>query len=466
MVFSSISFIFYFLPVVLIAYFIVPKRFRNIVLLVGSIVFYAFGEPIYVLLLIFSSLVDYAHGLIIEKNRGTKKAKAALISSIVINVSLLAFFKYADFMIVNLNNWFDFGLKTLDLRLPIGISFYTFQTMSYTIDVYRGKASVQRNLFKLSTYVTLFPQLIAGPIVRYKDIQDQLDDTTVSYDNFAYGIKRFITGLAKKVLIVNSLGQLSAIASSANEPSVLFYWIGAIAFALQIYFDFSGYSDMAIGLGRMFNFRFIENFNYPYIAKSITDFWRRWHISLGTWFREYVYYPLGGNRRGMPIWLGNILVVWFLTGFWHGAAWNFIIWGLFFGFIIVIEKLFLKRVLDKTPAVINHIYVVFTVVISFVIFKNESLVDIVLNLKGMFGVLDIPFTSPESLYYLKSNAILLIAAAVGATPVAKNLYIRLKETRFSRFSATAAPVVFAALLVISTGYIVDSSFNPFLYFRF
>ncbi|MDX1357760.1 MAG: MBOAT family O-acyltransferase, partial [Clostridia bacterium] len=404
MVFSSISFIFYFLPVVLIAYFIVPKRFRNIVLLVGSIVFYAFGEPIYVLLLIFSSLVDYAHGLIIEKNRGTKKAKAALISSIVINVSLLAFFKYADFMIVNLNNWFDFGLKTLDLRLPIGISFYTFQTMSYTIDVYRGKASVQRNLFKLSTYVTLFPQLIAGPIVRYKDIQDQLDDTTVSYDNFAYGIKRFITGLAKKVLIVNSLGQLSAIASSANEPSVLFYWIGAIAFALQIYFDFSGYSDMAIGLGRMFNFRFLENFNYPYIAKSITDFWRRWHISLGTWFREYVYYPLGGNRRGMPIWLGNILVVWFLTGFWHGAAWNFIIWGLFFGFIIVIEKLFLKRVLDKTPAVINHIYVVFTVVISFVIFKNESLVDIVLNLKGMFGVLDIPFTSPESLYYLKSNA--------------------------------------------------------------
>jgi alginate O-acetyltransferase complex protein AlgI len=465
-VFSSISFIFYFLPVVLIAYFIVPKRFRNIILLVGSIVFYAFGEPIYVLLLIFSSVVDYIHGLIIEKNRGTKKAKAALISSIVINVSLLAFFKYADFMIVNLNNWFDFGLRTLDLRLPIGISFYTFQTMSYTIDVYRGKASVQRNLFKLSTYVTLFPQLIAGPIVRYKDIQDQLDDTTVSYDNFAYGIKRFITGLAKKVLIANSLGQLSAIASSPNEPSVLFYWIGAIAFALQIYFDFSGYSDMAIGLGRMFNFKFLENFNYPYIAKSITDFWRRWHISLGTWFREYVYFPLGGNRKGMPKWLGNIIIVWFLTGFWHGAAWNFIIWGLFFAIILVMEKLFLKKLLDKTPAVINHIYVVFTVVISFVIFKNESLADIALTLKGMFGALDNPFASPESLYYLKSNAILLIAAAAGTTPVIKNLYGRLRETRFKRFAASAAPVVFAALLIISTGYIVDSSFNPFLYFRF
>jgi len=465
-VFSSISFIFYFLPVVLVAYFITPRKFRNIVLLAGSILFYAFGEPIYVLLLVFSSIVDYIHGLIIEKHRGSKKAKIALISSILINVSLLAFFKYADFMILNLNSWFDLGLNTLNLRLPIGISFYTFQTMSYTIDVYRGKASVQRNLLKLSTYVTLFPQLIAGPIVRYKDIQDQLDDTGVSFDNFAYGIKRFITGLAKKVLIANSLGQLSVIASSAQDPSVLFYWVGAIAFALQIYFDFSGYSDMAIGLGRMFNFKFLENFNYPYMAKSITDFWRRWHISLGTWFKEYVYYPLGGNRSGKLKWLGNILVVWFLTGFWHGANWNFIIWGLFFGLILVIEKLFLKKLLDRTPGFINHIYVVFTVVISFVIFKNENLTDLMLNLKAMFGALDIPFVSTETLYYIKSNAILFIAAAGGATPLAKNLYDRLKETSFRKFAIIAAPVVMAAMLILSTGYIVDSSFNPFLYFRF
>lgn len=466
MVFSSISFIFYFLPLVLIAYFIVPQRFRNIVLLAGSILFYAFGEPIYVLLLLFSSIVDYVHGLIIEKYRGDKKAKLALISSIVINVSLLAFFKYADFMILNLNNWFDLGLKTLNLRLPIGISFYTFQTMSYTIDVYRGKARVQRNLLKLSTYVTLFPQLIAGPIVRYKDIENQLDDTKISYDNFAYGIKRFITGLAKKVLLANSLGQLSVITSSASEPSVLFYWIGAIAFALQIYFDFSGYSDMAIGLGRMFNFKFLENFNYPYAAKSITGFWRRWHISLGTWFREYVYYPLGGNRTGKLRWFGNILIVWFLTGFWHGANWNFIIWGLFFGLILIIEKLFLKKFLDKTPAFINHFYVVITVVLSFVIFKNESLADIIINLKGMFGGLDIPFISSEATYHLKSNSVLLIAAVVGATPLVKNTYIKIKKGKLKKFTAVAYPVILAGLLILATGYIVDSSFNPFLYFRF
>ena len=466
MVFSSVSFLFYFLPMVLLAYFIVPRRFRNIVLLAGSILFYAFGEPIYVLLLVFSSVVDYVHGLIIEKYRGSKKAKAALISSIIINVSLLAFFKYADFMILNLNSWFDLGLQTLNLRLPIGISFYTFQTMSYTIDVYRGKASVQRNLLKLSTYVTLFPQLIAGPIVRYRDIENQLDDTKISYDNFAYGIKRFVTGLAKKVLVANSLGQLSVIASNTSEPSVLFYWIGAIAFALQIYFDFSGYSDMAIGLGRMFNFKFLENFNYPYAAKSITDFWRRWHISLGTWFREYVYYPLGGNRTGKLRWFGNILVVWFLTGFWHGANWNFIVWGLFFGLILVAEKLFLKKLLDRTPVIINHFYVIFTVVISFVIFKNESLSDIIENLKGMFGGLGIPFVSQEALYYLKSNAILLFAAAVGATPLIKNVYERIKEGRLKKFTTAAAPVLIAGLLILSTGYIVDSSFNPFLYFRF
>lgn len=466
MVFSSISFIFYFLPLVLIAYFIIPKRFRNIVLLAGSILFYAFGEPVYVLLLVFSSVVDYIHGLVIEKHRGTKKAKAALISSIIINVSLLAFFKYADFMILNLNNWFDLGLNTLNLRLPIGISFYTFQTMSYTIDVYRGKASVQRNLFKLSTYVTLFPQLIAGPIVRYKDIEDQLDDTSISYDNFTYGIRRFITGLGKKVLIANSIGQLSVLASATQTPTVLFYWIGAIAFTLQIYFDFSGYSDMAIGLGRMFNFKFLENFNYPLTAKSITDFWRRWHISLGTWFREYVYYPLGGNRTGKLRWFGNILVVWFLTGFWHGANWNFIIWGLFFAVILVAEKLFLGKLLKKAPSVIGHFYVLITVVISFVIFKNENLADIVVNLKGMFGGLGVPFSSTETLYYLKSNAILLIAAAIAATPLTGKLYRKLKDGRFAKPIATATPVILAAMLILATGYIVDSSFNPFLYFRF
>lgn len=466
MVFSSVSFIFYFLPLVLLVYLIVPKAFRNIVLLVGSIVFYAFGEPIYVLLLIFSSVVDYIHGLIIDKNRGSKKAKYALISSILINIILLMFFKYADFIIANLNNWFDFGLKQLNLRLPIGISFYTFQTMSYTIDVYRGKARVQRNLFKLSTYVTLFPQLIAGPIVRYKDIEDQLENRTILYDNFAYGIKRFIIGLAKKILIANSLGELNVLAAETTSPSVLFYWMGAIAFSLQIYFDFSGYSDMAIGLGRMFNFKFLENFNYPYISKSITEFWRRWHISLGTWFREYVYYPLGGNRTGKTRWLVNILIVWFLTGFWHGASWNFILWGLYFGIILVIEKIVLNRVLDKLPDIINHIYVVFIVIISFVIFNNEELLDIATSLRGMFGMLNIPFATAEAVYYLKSNAVLFVIATIGATPIATYLLAKLSKKGFERTIETLKIILLALLFVLSIGYIVDSSFNPFLYFRF
>lgn len=466
MVFSSAGFIFYFLPLVLLTYFIVPRSFRNIILLIGSIIFYAFGEPVYVLLLIFSSVADYIHGLIIDKNRGSKKAKYALISSIIINLTLLMFFKYADFMIANLNNWFNLGIHQLNLRLPIGISFYTFQTMSYTIDVYRGKARMQRNLFKLSTYVTLFPQLIAGPIVRYKDIEDQLDDRTISYDNFAYGIKRFIIGLAKKTLIANSLGELNILATDTTSPSVLFYWIGTIAFSLQIYFDFSGYSDMAIGLGRMFNFKFLENFNYPYISKSITEFWRRWHISLGTWFREYVYYPLGGNRTGKTRWFVNIIFVWFLTGFWHGASWNFIIWGLYFGVILVIEKLLLKRVLDKTPAIINHIYVVFIVAVSFVIFKYESMLDIATSLQGMFGMLKIPFATAESIYYLKSYAVLFVIAMIGATPIIKNLLGNQRKIGFRKIITLLSPITVSLLFVLSIAYIVDSSFNPFLYFRF
>ncbi|MBN2853210.1 MAG: MBOAT family protein [Clostridia bacterium] len=466
MVFSSISFIYYFLPVILIIYFSVPKPLKNMVLLVGSLIFYAFSEPVYVLLLLFSSLVDFIHGIIIENNRGNKKAKRALISSIVINIALLAFFKYSDFIILNINTIFDMNIHSLGLRLPVGISFYTFQTMSYTIDVYRGQAKVQRNLLKLATYVSLFPQLIAGPIVRYRDIQEQIDSRESSYDLFAGGISRFVIGLSKKVILANTLGELSVLISNTGSPSVIFYWMGAIAFTLQIYFDFSGYSDMAIGLGRMFGFKFMENFNYPYISKSITEFWRRWHMSLSSWFRDYVYIPLGGNRGTKISWLRNILIVWLLTGLWHGASWNFIIWGLFFGLILVLEKVFLLKILEKTPGVFNHIYVIFLVIISFVIFNSDNLCSAFLNLKGMFGFLDIPFINRETVYYLRSYLGFFIVAFAGTTPMMKMGFDRLKKRGTWKIMEFIQPAGLLTLMIIVTGYIVDSSFNPFLYFRF
>lgn len=450
LVFSSITFLFYFLPLVLFCYFISPSKLKNLTLLFFSLIFYAWGEPKYIFIMLFSSVVDYTHAIIIDKNRGTLKAKLALISSIVINLSLLIFFKYSDL--------------GLNLSLPIGISFYTFQTMSYSIDVYRNEAPAQKNIIPLATYVTLFPQLVAGPIVRYSDIARDLNYRTHSIDKFYEGVYRFIIGLSKKVILANNLGAIwfSIKSMPYNTLSIGTAWLGIICFTLQIYFDFSGYSDMAIGLGKMFGFDFLENFNFPYISKSITEFWRRWHISLGIWFRDYVYIPLGGNRCSKGRWFFNIFTVWFLTGLWHGASFNFILWGLFYGVILVLEKLFLLKVLDKTPPFINHIYVMVLVIIGFVLFDITNLNQVFDYLSAMFNVdiffsFNSVFIDKTFLYYLVPNILLLSFGVIASTPLFKNILDKYKYIRL---------MVLVLGLILSTAFLVDSSFNPFLYFRF
>ena len=467
MLFSSISFIYYFLPIVLMLYFAVPFKYKNFMLLISSLFFYFYGEPIYSILIIVSCVSGYLHGLWIEKLRKSRYAKLPLICSIVFSIGFLLYFKYADFLIENAIWVFDLKLKPLNVVLPIGISFYTFQVLSYTIDVYKGEAKVQRNFFNFAAYVTLFPQLIAGPIVRYTTVEQELSHRNHSIDDFSYGVNRFIVGLSKKVLIANTLGELGKIFSNLQEQTILFYWIAAIGFMLQIYYDFSGYSDMAIGLGRMFGFNFLENFNYPYISRSITEFWRRWHISLGTWFRDYVYIPMGGNRVSKLRWTRNIFVVWFLTGFWHGANWNFVIWGLYFGVFLVFEKFILKDILNKLPSVIGHLYTLFFVLISFVIFNTNNMAEFIEYIKGMFGVLNIPFLNAEAVYYLKSYGLMLIISAFGATPAAVKIIKNMKINKKGNFILnTLEPLVLVALLLLITGYLVDGSFNPFLYFRF
>lgn len=466
MLFSSISFIYYFLPVFLILYYLTPKKFKNLILLLGSLLFYFAGEPKYTALLLISTVVDFTHSKVIVKHRGTKKAKLALISSITINLLILMVFKYSDFFISNINNLFDLSLTLPNLRLPIGISFFTFQTMSYTIDVYRNEAKVQNSIIGLGTYVSLFPQLIAGPIVRYKTISKELNNRIHSYDNFAYGISRFIIGLGKKVLIANSLGEFAEMIYLTNDISVIYYWITAIAYSFQIYYDFSGYSDMAIGLGRMFGFHFLENFNYPYISKSISEFWRRWHISLGQWFRDYVYLPLGGNRVSKIKWFRNIAVVWFLTGLWHGASWNFVLWGMLFALILIVEKYILLEYLIKSK-ILSHIYVVITIILSFVIFRNDSVTEIMIHFKSMFGLNDIPLSSHESMYYLKSYFMTFVIATLGAIPMMKQLVEKIKGNHIGKIVLKIIePIFYMIILLIVTGYLVDSSFNPFLYFRF
>lgn len=467
MLFSSISFLYYYLPVILLLYYLTPNKYRNVTLFVGSLIFYFAGEPKYTVLLLFSTGVDYTHSLVIEKYRGQRQAKFALISSIVINLSMLGFFKYSDFLIQTINDVIGSEIALLGLSLPIGISFFTFQTMSYTIDVYRGEAKAQKGILGLGTYVALFPQLIAGPIVRYKTIAKELTDRQHSVDNFAYGIQRFVLGLGKKVLIANSLGELAVMIKTTTQPSVLYYWMAIVAFSLQIYFDFSGYSDMAIGLGRMFGFHFLENFNYPYISASISEFWTRWHMSLGQWFKDYLYIPLGGNRKGKKKWLVNIMIVWLLTGLWHGASWNFVLWGLYLGLFIVLEKVFLIKILEKLPKAVHHFYVIGVILLSFVLFNNDSMDGIILYFSGLFGGRDIPLTSVESLYYLKSYGALFVIAIFGATPLVKNsLNYFMKIEWFRRSLSLIEPVVYGTLLIVITGYLVDSSFNPFLYFRF
>lgn len=467
MVFSSISFVYYFLPLFLILYFLVPGKLKNLVLLLTSLFFYFYGEPIYSVLIILSSVLGYLHGRWIHINREGRYAKLPLISSIITGAGMLVFFKYSDFFIENINQALSLNISPLNLELPIGISFYTFQILSYTIDVYRGDAKVQKSFIKFSTYVTLFPQLIAGPIVRYTTIEAELSEREHSLKNTAYGINRFIIGLSKKVIIANTLGELEKVFSNIGDKTVLLYWASTIAFMLQIYFDFSGYSDMAIGLGRIMGFHFLENFNYPFISKSISEFWRRWHISLGTWFKDYVYIPMGGNRVSRLKWIRNIVVVWFLTGFWHGAQWNFIVWGLYFALLLTVEKVFIKGFLEKLPRLVGHLYMLFFTTISFVIFKADGLNESIENLKGMLGILNIPFSNNETVYYFRSYAFVLIIAAIGATPLVKRIIERLKNHKEARkIINMVEPVMLILLLLLVTAYLVDGSFNPFLYFRF
>lgn len=457
MLFSSITFLFYFLPILLIVYFVVPKKFKNLVLFIFSLFFYFYGEPKYGFLLLISCIINYIMGSLIEKHR--KYAKVFLIITLVYNIGQLLYFKYLDFFIENVNNIFNTNIKFMYIVMPIGISFFTFQTISYVIDVYNKKVEASKSFLNFATYVCLFPQLVAGPIVRYETISEELKNRKSNYDTFALGVKRFAIGLFKKVLIANLVGELCASLSVLTNQSVMSYVFQAVGFTLQIYFDFSGYSDMAIGLGLFFGFHFLENFNYPLVASSITDFWRRWHISLSSFFRDYVYIPLGGNRVSLLKWIRNIFVVWFLTGFWHGASWNFILWGLYFAVILVLEKKLYGKLLNKTK-VFKYIYTIVLVVISFVIFNCETIGDIKIFLSSMFGFSNLPLVNSETLYYIRSYLVLLIIAIIASTPLLKVIGNKLKKLEFLE------PVIYIGIIILVTAYLIDSSFNPFLYFRF
>lgn len=461
MLFSGIPFLFYFLPGVLALYFLAPKQLKNAVLLLVSLVFYAWGEPKYVFLMLATIGLFYGCGLAIDRCASVSWKRFWLTVSVVISIGLLAVFKYADFILGNVNSVAGTKIPLLKLALPIGISFYTFQCLSYVIDVYRGDAEVQKNLISFGAYVCLFPQLIAGPIVRYVDVARELDSRSHSWDDFSLGLRRFLIGLGKKVLIANQLGELTNIFRASGEKSVLFYWVYAIAFALHIYFDFSGYSDMAIGLGRIFGFHFVENFDYPYMSRSVSEFWRRWHISLGSWFRDYVYIPLGGNRVSKLRWVFNILVVWMLTGLWHGAAWNFVLWGLLYAVFLLLEKW--VPWLQKLPSVLRRVYVLLVVLLGFVLFNAESLSQAASDLGGMFGLAGVPLVTGQTLYYLRSYGLLLLIACVGSTPIVRVLGTRLFH---KPVGAVLEPILLTLLLLICSAYLVDGSFNPFLYFRF
>lgn len=475
MIFSSLLFLFKFLPIVLILYFAVPAKLKNFVLFAASLIFYSWGEPVYVLLMLFSTAVDFFHGKLVYRYKclnQQKKAKMAMISSVIINLSLLGFFKYADFFLSSVNNIFNVDIALLNIALPIGISFYTFQTMSYSLDIYMNDEVPQNNIISFGTYVALFPQLIAGPIVRYKDISKELRERKESADDFFIGIRYFIIGLGKKVLLANNIGMLwdEIKVMEASSLTVVTSWIGITAFAFQIYFDFSGYSDMAIGLGRMFGFKFPANFNYPYISKSITEFWRRWHITLGTWFREYVYIPLGGNRCSFALNIRNILIVWLLTGFWHGAAYNFIIWGLYFGIVLILEKTFFLKVLEKIPALFRHMYALVFILIGWVIFELGNVSDMGNYILAMFGIKGEGFIDSRSLFILKEYGIILIVLVLASTPIPKviiqKLQDKVRNMNMQWISYVAENIFNIAILFVSTAYLVDASYNPFLYFRF
>ncbi len=482
MLFSSISFLFYFLAGVLAVYFILPFKIKvfkkksgeyyyfeakNFVLLIASLFFYFYGEPVYTILMVATVLVNYIAGLLIDKFRGTVWAKVILWISVIFSLGSLGFFKYSDFFISNINSIFRTELTLLALALPIGISFYTFQILSYTVDVYRGEAKVQKSFVRLATYVSLFPQLIAGPIVRYTTVEEELSERKHTVSDFSYGVTRFVIGLSKKVLIADTLGAFVKVFRASDDISIGFYWLYAIAVSLQLYFDFSGYSDMAIGLGRIFGFRFLENFNYPFISKSIAEFWRRWHMSLGTWFRDYVYIPLGGNRVSKWRWFLNTLAVWFLTGFWHGADWTFIIWGLYFAMFLLLEKFFLNKFFAKIPKIFSHIYVVISILISFVIFSANGMSGALTDLGAMFGAGSLPLWSADTTYYLTGYAFVFLFAFVGATPVVKNTVLKIKSYKTGNMIINILEPIFVVVMLFAvTSYFVDGSFSPFLYFRF
>ena len=503
MIFSSLLFLFRFLPIVLLLYFVAPKRFRNAILFVSSLIFYAWGEPVYVVLMLFSTAVDFTHGWIITKAKeqgNQRKAKAALISAMVINLTLLCVFKYTDFLIQSVNAIVGSSIPTVGLPLPIGISFYTFQTMSYSIDIYRGDAKLQKNMIDFGAYVAMFPQLIAGPIVRYQTVADELNHRQETPEEFANGVALFMVGLGKKVLLANNIGMLwdTVAALPVANMSVLTSWLGAVAFGLQIYFDFAGYSDMARGLGQMMGFHFDLNFNYPYISRSITEFWRRWHISLGTWFREYVYIPLGGNRKGPVAQMRNIFIVWMLTGIWHGANVNFLLWGVYFGVLLIIEKQFLLKRLQHAPKVVGWVYTMILVLISWVIFASVDGQGGLGYFASMFGLRvgetatmgGVPFLNSTTLYLLRNYGIMLILCAVGATPLPARLAGKVRGwlsgeaafneevTEASAKSPAEAPAAGStawqilwslaamAMFIVCTAYLVDATYNPFLYFRF
>lgn len=466
MVFSSTIFLCVYLPLVLLGYYICPKKGRNLFLLIASLVFYAWGEPKYVFLMIFSILVNYIFGRLMDKHRENKKRlKLMLVLSVVIDIGLLSVFKYTDFIITNVNAIFGANFDLLNIALPIGISFYTFQAMSYTIDVYRNDVRVQKNLIDFGMYITMFPQLIAGPIVRYADVQDQLAERSVTTADFSEGVMRFVVGLGKKVLLANQMGAVwSEIYALGGDVSALMAWTGAIAYTFQIYFDFSGYSDMAIGLGRMFGFKFPENFRYPYQSVSITDFWRRWHITLSTWFKEYLYIPLGGNRCGLARQALNLLIVWSLTGFWHGAGWNFVMWGLYYFVILFIEKLFLLKALDKLPKLFRHVYALLLIVIGWVIFASDDVGVLLPYLGSMFGANGA--VGGMDVYTLFTKAVLIIICCVASTELPKRLFLSATGAMNEKAAFTIKSVMTIALLALSMILLIGDSYNPFLYFRF
>ena len=463
MVFSSISFLYYFLPLCILCYFLIPAKFRNKVLLIFSLFFYFYGESKYIIVLIFSCFLNfYAGNLIIEY---PKKKKILLITNLVINFGLLFYFKYFNFFITNINNLLNTDLPLLHIIMPIGISFFTFQATSYVIDIYKGEIKPAKNVFDFATYLTLFPQLIAGPIVRYETVAEEMENRKTTIPLVASGLKRFIIGLGKKVLIANLLGAFTTSLDTLSSPTILSFWLKALAYTFQIYYDFSGYSDMAIGLGLVFGFHFLENFNYPLTAKSITDFWRRWHISLSTWFRDYLYIPLGGNRLGKKKQIRNILIVWLTTGLWHGASWNFVLWGLYFAILLLLEKFVWQKFLDKHK-IFAHISTFILIIFSFIIFSTESITGIGLFFQNLFNF-TLPFTNVETNFYLSNYLIILILAFIGMGPWIKNLYNKIANSKTGKkVLIIAEPMILMILLFIITGYIIDDSYNPFLYFRF